>query len=179
MIRLLLQIPLFAIFCLSMQISIVAQDDVAALNKQLALLKQEIDLLKREVEILKKENAVLKKPSSVSKGDVTASTAGDEINGIIWEISFFNKSGLLLHSGKFLAANGKIYVKANEGLVKEIGVFSENADRSRLEVTGHDNPAANGTYNFLRIQKNPPSYEGNFRNKQGQQFPVKVRIVKD
>lgn len=174
MIRLLRTIPLVTVFCLAAQLSAAAQDDSASLNKQIALLKQEIDLLKREVEILSKENASLKEQEIVRKGDQKVPGTVGEINGIIWEISGYGKSGKLLGTGRFLAANGKLYTKD-----KEVGVYSDKGDRSRCEVTGHDNPALNGTYNFLRRQIDPPSYEGTARNRQGQEFKVKLRIVQD
>jgi hypothetical protein len=142
-----------------------AADDVAA-------LKKEIELLKQEIELLKKENALLRKQAS-GKPDSPV-PAGDEAVGIVWEVSALGKDGKVLVTRRFLAAEGKLYNGK-----KEVGRYTQNGSRVRLDVTDAPDPKFNGVSELIQRERNPPTFRGVAKNLAGQETSVLLRIVKD
>jgi hypothetical protein len=152
-----------------------AQDDITAIKAEITELRKELATVRKERDELRKELASLKGDQALKNAKTPQAPEG-EINGIVWEISFLAPDGKALGSGQFLALDGKIYGKS-----AEIGTYTESGFRATIEITRAPGglEAFNGTYNFLRITNNPPSYKGTFITKQGIKTPVSLRAVKD
>jgi hypothetical protein len=154
----------------------------AAGADDLETLKREVELLRRENELLRKENDLLKKEVEQLKAKSGAKTAPgstsdkpkDEIVGILWEISFLTKDGQVIGAGRFLAADGFLY-----GNEKRIGTYTEDGPRVRIDITTSLADRANGVYNLIQIEKNPPTYHGNMKNTRGEEAKVRLRILRD
>ena len=142
-----------------------AADDVATLKKELELLKKENQLLKQEIALLKRQAA---------GGSPEEVKPGDEQIGIIWEISALGREGKVLGTARFLAAEGKLY---NDK--KEIGRYTQNGARVRMDITGAPDPGMNGVVELIQRDRNPPTFRGVGKNLKGQEASMMLRIVKD
>lgn len=147
-----------------------ANDEVEELKKQNAALKKEVELLRRERDLLQKELDQLRP----KKGETTEKRPEGEIIGVAWEIDVYRPDGTVFTTQKFLAAEGKIYFDA-----REVGTYTENGNRVRIDVTRSTSERAIGVFELLRISNKPPIYAGRFRNKKGENPKVQLRIIKD
>ncbi len=146
-------------------------DTIESLKKEIAVLKKEVELARRERDLLQKEVDQLR---SGEKAAPSEKRPEGEILGIVWEIDYLRPDGTVHTTAKFLASEGKIYHDA-----REIGTYSENGNRARMDITRGPNERANGVYEFLRISNNPPLYSGRMRNKKGESPKVNLRMVRD
>lgn len=146
------------------------EETVDSLKKQIALLQKEVDLVRRERDLLQKEVDQLR----AGKGEPSGKRPEGEIIGIVWEIDVYRPDGSVFVTEKFLAAEGKIYLDA-----REIGTYTENGNRVRIDVTRALNDRANGVYELLRTSNQPPRYGGRMRNKRGENPKIQLRIIKD
>lgn len=145
-------------------------ETVDSLKKQIAVLQKEVDLLRRERDLLQKEVDQLR----AGKGEQSGKRPEGEITGIVWEIDVYRPDGSVFTTQKFLAAEGKIYNDA-----REIGTYTENGNRVRIDITRASNERANGVYELLRTSNQPPTYGGRMRNKKGENPKIQLRIIKD
>lgn len=158
--------------------TITAQDDVAAIKAEITELRKELANVRKERDELRKELSSLKADQNPkdTEGPKDSKPPEGEINGIVWELSFHDPDGKVLGSGRFLALDGKIYGKS-----AEIGTYTEGGYRATIEITRAPGglQAFNGTYNFIKVTNNPPSYKGTFNTKQGVKVPVSLRVILD
>jgi len=156
------------------------EDNLASLKEQVALLKEENKLLRTENIQLRKEIQQLKSSNSgaTSKPDRGKEEPADEIVGAIWEITGQDKTGKRYGPFKFLAQEGAIY-GWNDVERRKLGTYTEKGASVRVDITNHENKAANGVYRMVRANRNPPTYSGQFVNTQGHSLKVDLRIIVD
>jgi hypothetical protein len=156
--------------CLAFADTGSAQEDVASLQAQITALREEVESLKRERGDLQRELAEIKKDKEPSSKE----SPEGEINGIVWELTLYRPDGTALATKAFLALDGKIYADH-----MEVGSYTENGNRARVDITRASQPRAIGVYQFVRISNNPPIYMGRFKNDQGDNPKARLRIIKD
>jgi hypothetical protein len=156
------------------------EDDLASLKQQVASLKEENKLLRTENIQLRKEIQQLKSSNSgaTSKPDRGKEESTDEIVGAIWEITAQDKTGKRYGPFKFLAQEGAIY-GWNDVERRKLGTYTEKGAEVRVDVTNHENKAANGVYRMVRFSRKPLTYKGQFVNTQGHSLTVDLRIIVD
>ncbi len=147
-----------------------AEDTVDSLKQQVAALQREVNLVRRERDLLQKEVDQLR----AGKAESGAKRPEGEITGVIWEIDVIRPNGSVFATKRFLAAEGKIYMDA-----REIGTYTENGSRARMDITRATDDRANGVYELLRTSNNPPTYAGRLRNKRGENPQIQLRVIKD
>lgn len=151
-----------------------AEDDVAALKKQVDELKKENTVLRQENLELRRELRELKNASDGSK---PSGEPADAIVGKIWEIVGTDNSGKRYGPFRFLAHDGNIYI----GDLKKprIGYYTEKGPNVRVDVTDAPSPAGNGVYNLIQFSKSPPTYRGRMTNTSGHTLRIELRILED
>ncbi len=147
-----------------------SDDTVDSLKKQIASLQKEVDLIRRERDLLQKELDQLRP----SKSEESEKHPEGNVIGVIWEIDVFRPNGTVFSTQKFLAAAGKIYLDS-----REIGAYTENGNRVRIDITNSPVDRANGVYDLLRTSNQPPTYHGRLMNKKGENPKIQLRIIKD
>jgi hypothetical protein len=96
----------------------------------------------------------------------------DETVGAIWVIDYkqSDREQIKIRCLK----NGKVLGPAG----KEIGTWKqESRIKSSIEITAGAN--RNGKYEFTRLNKNPPSFQGRYTDKDGAKVNITVKLVKD
>lgn len=150
--------------------TVYGDETVDSLKKQIAALQKEVDLVRRERDVLQKEVDQLR----ATKGESSEKHSEGEIVGIVWELDVYRPDGSVFTTQKFLAAEGKIYMDA-----REIGTYTENGNRVRIDITRAGSDRANGVCELLRTSNQPPTYAGRLRNKKGENPKIQLRIIKD
>ena len=96
----------------------------------------------------------------------------DDTVGAIWLIDYKQSSKdsikiRCLKSGKVLGPAGK-----------EIGAWKQiDKVKVTIEIKGGDN--RKGTYEIIKLDKNPPSYQGKYEDADGKKVNITVKLVKD
>lgn len=147
------------------------ESDAASLSRENESLRSEVDTLKKHIRLLEDEITRLKSQAREPiKATANKSKDEGELIGIVWDMEVLKPDGSVLTTGKFFAANGKLY-KDN----LQVGTYTENGSRAKLDITKNVGERALGTAELLRVSNKPPTYQGRFTNKRGESPVVRLR----
>lgn len=105
----------------------------------------------------------------------------NEVVGAIWQIAYGKE---YRDVQKFRGTkDGRIWNMPDRGTPRAVGkwAWAEKDVKVKMEISGTQGAFEKyrGDYELVQIGMDPPSWQGEFTNKNGDKIPIKVRLLKD
>lgn len=100
--------------------------------------------------------------------------AQDSVVGRIWEITVFDRASVIT-TQKFRATpDGKLYAISGE----QTGTYVEEGNEVSLTISLKRHPYT-GPQKLVRLGKNPPTWQGVWRHRDGAKHRVMLKLLQD
>ena len=101
----------------------------------------------------------------------------DKVVGAIWEIKFEAENPKDEVVRKFRATpDGKVWTMPENGTPRVIGKWSGSSEKTKMQLSG---VRYSGQYELVQVGKEPPRWQGTFKDENGKKRPIRVRLLKD